>query len=77
MVRIWIRMVRSLFNVKMYAFECLESLSSGSNLRSNDGIWLEWFEFVFECFESLSNGCFRMLQISFEWLHSNASNLNG
>ena len=64
MVRICIRI---LWVWLVFAFKCFNSHSNSSNLRSNDGIWLEWFEFAFECFESLRIWI-RMLQIPFEWL---------
>ena len=89
MVRIWIGMVRILFEWFEFAFKCFKSHWSGLNLHSKAS----------KSFESRSNGlnrvkvvriCNRMFRIPFEWfefafeyfespsngsnLHSNASN---
>jgi len=72
------RMLRIPFEWLVFAFECFESVSSGSKLDSNASnpfrmvricirmLWISFkgFELAFECFEFCSNG---------ENLHSNDS----
>ena len=71
MVTICVRMLRIPNEWLEFAFECLESLSNGSNLYTNASNFLRTFRILIQ-----------MLRISFEWFefafkcHSNDSSLH-